>query len=239
MVGCAVNGCYNTTNNNKKPSDITFHAFPIDPLLAAKWTEKIRLNRNDATWKPTKHSRICSVHFDEGDKYESKNGLRKLCRGTVPTKNVPVFITEEKRNDPCNILNQHGPSSPQRGTSRDDANKTQLKSPSLSSTSIASSIFDSPKEASLRQKLKRKVILQRKLTKKIKFLQQKTRRLTKRNESLQNIIKELRKKRSVNNDVCNVLSEKVQQAEQYKTMALEKTTANKQLMPECTPVNRY
>ncbi|XP_061721823.1 uncharacterized protein LOC133528445 isoform X4 [Cydia pomonella] len=96
MVVCALNGCHNTSVNKNKPPDITFHAFPHDPTIAARWTKLVRLNRNDICWKPTKHSRICSLHFDDKSKYITSKGLVRIVKGTVPNKNISISIDSEE-----------------------------------------------------------------------------------------------------------------------------------------------
>jgi len=49
---------------------ITFHSFPQDKDLRDKW---IRINpRKD--FVPSKHSKICSLHFTDGDFIEERHG---------------------------------------------------------------------------------------------------------------------------------------------------------------------
>ncbi|XP_047112750.1 zinc finger protein 3 homolog isoform X1 [Schistocerca piceifrons] len=76
MVTCVASGC---TNRSGK-SAVTFHSFPKDSARKSLWIKALR--RID--WKPTKHSRICSVHFREADiDRTSLSNVRIRC-GAVP-----------------------------------------------------------------------------------------------------------------------------------------------------------
>lgn len=77
------------------------------------------------------------------------------------------------------------------------------------------SIFDTPKKASLRRNLKKKILHVKKQSQRIKILLQKNRRLKKKNTSIQNILVHLRKERFINTDVSNILSENVFAAQLY------------------------
>ncbi|CAG5037615.1 unnamed protein product [Parnassius apollo] len=189
--------------------------FPSDPIIADRWTEKIRRNRNDSSWKPTKNTKICSLHFEDEVKYITKGGLCRLRKGAVPTKDLPVFSTEEKSDDLSQEQNQ-----PQPEASGCEMDKNVNLSASMTPlSSELDSIFDSPKKASLRRQLRKKILLQQKHSRKIKTLKQKNRRLKKRNATLKNILVELRKKRYINNDISNILSENVFAADLYKSLA--------------------
>ncbi|CAG5044414.1 unnamed protein product [Parnassius apollo] len=137
--------------------------FPSDPIIADRWTEKIRRNRNDSSWKPTKNTKICSLHFEDEVKYITKGGLCRLRKGAVPTKDLPVFSTEEKSDDLSQEQNQ-----PQPEASGCEMDKNVNLSASMTPlSSELDSIFDSPKKASLRRQLRKKILLQQKhITKK-------------------------------------------------------------------------
>lgn len=97
------------------------------------------------------------------------------------------------------------------------------------------SIFDTPRKSALRKKLAKKLALERRHKLKIKSLQKKNRRLKKKNASLQNILKDLQKKRFIDNDVANILSENVFAAELYNNLVKKKLKNIKRPMPKYTP----
>ncbi|KAL0881283.1 hypothetical protein ABMA27_001167 [Loxostege sticticalis] len=127
-------------------------------------TKIVRRNRNESSWKPTKNTKICSLHFEDKVKYITKGGLCKIRKNAVPTK------TNKNVNLSASIT------------------------PLSSDSSDLDSIFDSPKEASLRRQLRKMMSLQEKHSREIKSLKQKNRRLKKRNATLKNILVDLRKK---------------------------------------------
>ena len=59
MVHCAAFGC--NANSSKHRATHHFFQFPTDPVLLKKWIAKIKR----ANFKPTKHSRLCSAHFEK------------------------------------------------------------------------------------------------------------------------------------------------------------------------------
>lgn len=96
-------------------------------------------------------------------------------------------------------------------------------------------IFDTPRKALLRKKLKKSTLLNLKHRKVIKTLKQKTRRLQKRNKSLKGILSELQKKRFISNDVSNLLSENVFAADLFNNMVKKIKKDKKRPMPKYTP----
>ena len=58
MVYCVAFGC--NANSSQGGGIHHFFKFPTDPLLLKKWLVKIKR----ANFKPTKHSRLCAVHFE-------------------------------------------------------------------------------------------------------------------------------------------------------------------------------
>ncbi|CAH0589226.1 unnamed protein product [Chrysodeixis includens] len=59
---CCVEGCGNNSNNKKKDPNtiISFHAFPSNSELKAKWLRAI----GRPHWVPPNYSRVCSAHFN-------------------------------------------------------------------------------------------------------------------------------------------------------------------------------
>ncbi|XP_026735520.1 zinc finger protein 878-like [Trichoplusia ni] len=59
---CCVEGCGNNSNNKKKDPNtlLSFHAFPSNPELKAKWLRAI----GRPNWVPPNYSRVCSAHFN-------------------------------------------------------------------------------------------------------------------------------------------------------------------------------
>uniref|UniRef100_A0A8B9HPG2 V-myb avian myeloblastosis viral oncogene homolog-like 2a n=2 Tax=Astyanax mexicanus TaxID=7994 RepID=A0A8B9HPG2_ASTMX len=74
---CCVPHCSRSSRYN---SLISFHRFPVDPELRARWVQQIR--RDNFT--PTDHTRVCCSHFQPGDFAVTAAGLRRLQPGTVP-----------------------------------------------------------------------------------------------------------------------------------------------------------
>ena len=75
---CVAVGCKNTA---KKGSEYSFHHFPHqNPNLLKKWVHAIRRKQ----WKPTKHSFICSDHFNSNQcQYQQQNG--RTCSSPAST----------------------------------------------------------------------------------------------------------------------------------------------------------
>lgn len=58
---CAVPGCNaNTRRFLKENKALSTFAFPLNENLKKKW---IRLIRRENSWRPTKFSSICELHF--------------------------------------------------------------------------------------------------------------------------------------------------------------------------------
>ena len=64
MVNCSVIGC---SNESRPGSVYRFFSFPSDPPTHLLW--RTRINRRDERtgklWSPTKHSKVCSRHFED------------------------------------------------------------------------------------------------------------------------------------------------------------------------------
>ncbi|CAH0404372.1 unnamed protein product [Chilo suppressalis] len=110
MPSCAIVNCKNSTNTARAGRDkgnISFHRFPRDPKVKDKWIEAT----GNKDWFPTKHSRICSIHFNEYD-FTETNKFRRLHTLAIPTIDVLKTSnnneiihqpTTSKENAPLNI----------------------------------------------------------------------------------------------------------------------------------------
>lgn len=67
-----------------------FFSFPHEPNLKQKWIEAM----GNKDWFPTKHSTICSVHFEEASFVEGKK-QRILTKAAYPTVDVLKITTDE------------------------------------------------------------------------------------------------------------------------------------------------
>ena len=65
-----------------------FFRFSSDEDLRKKWISKI--NRTD--WNPTKYTKICSCHFNNEDFTLTKKGLKRLCKGVIPTLRLDYSV---------------------------------------------------------------------------------------------------------------------------------------------------
>lgn len=107
---CVAFGCttgYDSSNNVGLDTKTTLHSFPKDQALFDKWVKAI--SRED--FKPSKHSRVCSLHFLPSDfvekrqdsnvtrkKHQRKAELHKryLKEDAIPSifHNVPSYLSE-------------------------------------------------------------------------------------------------------------------------------------------------
>ncbi|CAB4067383.1 unnamed protein product [Lepeophtheirus salmonis] len=60
---CCIPKCGSHSKADSSPK-ISFHKFPIGAHSNDLWTRKVL---RESTWKPSKHSVVCSKHFDEDD----------------------------------------------------------------------------------------------------------------------------------------------------------------------------
>ena len=56
---CAAFGC---NNNSSKGARVSFFDFPKDKSLRKQWILKVKRKN----WRPSRHARLCSEHFEEG-----------------------------------------------------------------------------------------------------------------------------------------------------------------------------
>ncbi|XP_038563098.1 uncharacterized protein LOC119894426 [Micropterus salmoides] len=73
---CSVPLC----SSSAKFSSMSFHAFPTDAEIRAKWVVNIRR----VNFTITNRSRVCSRHFLKEDLIETPKGLRRLRKGALP-----------------------------------------------------------------------------------------------------------------------------------------------------------
>ena len=91
---CVAAGCSNTHKDG-----ISLFKFPKNPHLLKKWVEQVRRTRDK--WEPTKHSVLCSMHF-EADCFEPYSvlsqsmGLSKKTPKLKPDA-VPTIFRRPKR----------------------------------------------------------------------------------------------------------------------------------------------
>lgn len=52
-----------------------FLRLPSLEVRREEWIEVIRLERGQPQWNPTKHTRICSAHFRDEDKYTASSRI--------------------------------------------------------------------------------------------------------------------------------------------------------------------
>ncbi|XP_022519890.2 uncharacterized protein LOC111190408 [Astyanax mexicanus] len=74
---CCVPLC---TSSSRYNAEISFHKFPVDAAVRAKWLTKIRRDK----FTPTVNTRVCGRHFQPGDFAVTAGGLRRLQSGAVP-----------------------------------------------------------------------------------------------------------------------------------------------------------
>lgn len=66
---CCVVGCSNTYKNSSATRFYSFPARPHERERRKQWIAAVRRESADGTpWQPTKHSKICSRHFVNGEK---------------------------------------------------------------------------------------------------------------------------------------------------------------------------
>ncbi|KAI4896363.1 hypothetical protein NFI96_026449 [Prochilodus magdalenae] len=74
---CCVPLCANSLRYN---SEISFHRFPVDPEVRARWLTQIRKDN----FSPLQSSRVCNRHYNTGHFVVTAVGKRKLNKGAVP-----------------------------------------------------------------------------------------------------------------------------------------------------------
>ena len=61
---CSALNCKTGYAGQPRVKDVTVHCFPLhDSVLLKKWIHALRREN----WQPTKHSRLCSLHFGPDD----------------------------------------------------------------------------------------------------------------------------------------------------------------------------
>ncbi|CAG4989203.1 unnamed protein product [Parnassius apollo] len=93
MVYCSVSNCSNCSGKGYCSSKgISYHCFPINPEVKEKWI----LATGKKNWFPSKHSKICSAHFQEQD-FNPTRKRRVLLDHAYPT--IHVWTTSENVSD--------------------------------------------------------------------------------------------------------------------------------------------
>ena len=62
-MSCVAYGCTNRICEEIRERNISFHSFPKNDIIRQQWINAV----NRKNWEPSKNSRLCSVHFLEGD----------------------------------------------------------------------------------------------------------------------------------------------------------------------------
>ncbi|XP_063631406.1 uncharacterized protein LOC134802695 isoform X2 [Cydia splendana] len=107
MPRCVIINCNSPTiASTQRQGHISYHSFPHDPVLKEKWIAAT--GRKD--WFPTKHSTICSIHFDNTSFIEGKK-LRLLKKTAYPTVNILKLIeNDDEVNTDDTEITEPGPS---------------------------------------------------------------------------------------------------------------------------------
>lgn len=106
---CSASGCNNSTDNSQcREKGVSFHHFPLkDKTRLTEWIRHI----NRPNFTPTKHSVLCSEHFEEKYfVYQPFTNRRQLSSESVPT----IFMRSESnrnkrkfRDSEANILESY------------------------------------------------------------------------------------------------------------------------------------
>ncbi|XP_063544482.1 uncharacterized protein LOC134752724 isoform X1 [Cydia strobilella] len=91
MPRCVIMNCNNPKIvSTQRQGHISYHSFPHDPDVKEKWIAAT--GRKD--WFPTKHSTICSIHFENTCFIEGKK-LRLLKKTAFPTIDILKLIDND------------------------------------------------------------------------------------------------------------------------------------------------
>jgi hypothetical protein len=85
---CCAFGCKSGYDSQTTATDVAFHSFPTDPELREKW---IRANPRKA-FKPTKNSKICSLHFQPCDFVEGRSDTNKSRLNSKSPKRMRRYL---------------------------------------------------------------------------------------------------------------------------------------------------
>ncbi|XP_045506766.1 THAP domain-containing protein 1-like [Colias croceus] len=190
-MACVAYGCKSRSNRKSdEDRNLSFHRFPACEKLKDVWAKAI----HRANWKPSKHSRLCSKHF-ESDCYLDGKKRKVLCRDAVPTifENYPTYLQKESKKIARNTIIDS-----QRKFRHIISNlQPGLDAPSTSSSahapSIATESLTEPRINDTQKNKLIKIIVKQSKTsskrlKKLKALQQKCRRLKRIILSQENVI---------------------------------------------------
>ncbi|CAK1586693.1 unnamed protein product [Parnassius mnemosyne] len=88
MVSCSILGC--NSISQRKSDNITFHRFPKESAIRNCWI--IATGRDN--WQPTKHSRVCSKHF------EPHCFRRTKCLTLLSLRSIPKLYVHPQLESP-------------------------------------------------------------------------------------------------------------------------------------------
>lgn len=216
MVNCCINGCKSRSERNQP--NITFHRFPNEPILRKKWTECTgRIN-----WHPSRHSRICSRHF-EASCIRQKLNSTHLNPHSIPTLFIQVQPALDQPStskcdtlgvdvqakdyllDGSSITDSHGHLSLPLEVAMEveiESTMTQEILPIVAAPELEMT----PRKKKLISKLKKKTILSDNRRKKLAALRSKTWRLQKKTAEQSTIIEELKTRSLINQEAADLLS---------------------------------
>ncbi len=105
---CVVPGCKSGygTGQSKPDFTLSFHKFPDDNAMRRQWLSAI--HRDTVNWQPSVYSRVCSLHFHEGDYTDSRdsnihrkrkrtNTRKSLRKEAIPSvfPNLPTYLSSQ------------------------------------------------------------------------------------------------------------------------------------------------
>ena len=91
-IRCCVKDCESTSYHR----GISHHRFPLEQKhehILQKWIDFV----NIPSFEPTKHSRICSLHFLDSDYYINHLGKKTLNREAIPS--IKVWSDDEDEEE--------------------------------------------------------------------------------------------------------------------------------------------
>ena len=112
-MACVVPGCKSGHGNQSLlPPGVRIHRFPAHPRWREVWAKAVpRTN-----WQPKKHSRICSLHFDDDDYtdertdrnvFRTRNGPEKLLVPRLKPFAIPhLFPSAPVRRNSPDLINE-------------------------------------------------------------------------------------------------------------------------------------
>lgn len=133
---CSAFGCRNGYKNHSTDSTISFHSFPLrNPELLAKW---VKVNPRKG-FTPTKHSKMCSIHFTEDNFIkDSKDSNERRLKSVKQLRNrylkpeaVPSYFPNAPNYLSSNQLKPRSTTATSEGRIAKEAERLQLLESSL------------------------------------------------------------------------------------------------------------